>query len=399
MANPYPRVVRDLADILIVEVKRVHQLAVDIDLELRGCTIADSHWSGSAISFPMVQDHLGNLFRAVAGIHNGSLDSRGRLRRGVISNPTHKAGSVLQKPDSKKSVTGERGIAKPRISVIPIPAAADNFGEARGRRRNYRAGGLEGKKLQGQRGSVHLFAPATAVGAGRKPGLPEFHCALKQLFRFSVRGRRAGAGVLFTVTSKGESLGFSFLEDELSGDSAFSVLHERQGRGESQAQIFRPERSTMGIDHSLMVLSSVIESRAASQADADRTFDAPDPAIKMVVPGRIGRKAHRHEIHEFGDAVPVQESRDQNVGRRPVKLLVPDAFGERTNLESASLFVVQNRSENAGGVKIRETIPVNGAIYPHQRNGAHVADDSVIFDRLISHAIFSSDTASISSNL
>src|SRR5260370_945866 len=292
MANPYPRVVRDLADILIVEVKRVHQLAVDIDLELRGCTIADSHWSGSAISFPMVQDHLGNLVRSVDCIHHRSLHSRARLPRGVISNPTHKARSFLPKPDSQKNVNGERART-----------------------------------------------------------------------------------------------------------SASSVLHERQGREGSQAQIFRPERSTMGIDHILMVVSSVIESRAASKADADRTFDAPDSAIKMVVPGRIGRKAHRHEIHEFGDAVPVQESRDQNVGRRPVKLLVPDAFGERTNLESASLFVVQNRSENAGGVKIRETIPVNGAIYPHQRNGAHVADDSVIFDRLISHAIFSSDTASISSNL
>src|SRR5260370_25690438 len=284
MANPYPRVVRDLADILIVEVKRVHQLAVDIDLELRGCTIADSHWSGSAISFPMFKDHHGNVVRSVDCIHQRSLHSRARLPRGVISNPTHKAGSFLPKPDSQKSVNGERGIAKPRISVIPIPAAADNFGEARGRRRNYRAGGLEGKKLQGQRGSVHLFAPATAVVAGRKPRLPDFHCALKQLFPFSLRGRRAGARFLFPVAPKSKSLGFSFLEDELSGDSAFSVPDERQGRGESQAQIFRPERSTMGIDHSLMVLSSSIESPPPSQADADRTFDAPDSAIKMVVP-------------------------------------------------------------------------------------------------------------------
>jgi len=153
----------------------------------------------------------------------------------------------------------------------------------------------------------------------------------------------------------------------------------------------RPKRSTIGIDHGLVRLSSVIECRPASQADADGASDTLDSAIEMVIPGRIERKAHRHEIHEFGDAVRVQESRDQNVGRRPVKLLVPDVFSERTNLESASLFVVQNRSEYTGGVKVREAIPVNGPIHPHQRDGAHVANDSVIFDRLIRHAIFSGD--------
>ena len=66
-------------------------------------------------------------------------------------------------------------------------------------------------------------------------------------------------------------------------------------------------------------------------------------------------------------------------------MLVTNAIRAGENLEPASLLIVQDRSENAGGIKVRVAVPVNGSVHAHESNRAHVADDSVIFDGLIRH--------------
>jgi hypothetical protein len=70
-------------------------------------------------------------------------------------------------------------------------------------------------------------------------------------------------------------------------------------------------------------------------------------------------------------------------------LLVPDTVGVGGNLESAPFFVIQDRSKDAGRVKVWVAVPVDRTVHAHQRNCAHVADDSVIFDRLIRHCSIS----------
>ena len=138
-----------------------------------------------------------------------------RLACEIFSNPAHEVGGFLAKPDAKKCIDGERRVAKPGIAIIPIAAAADDFGEAGGGRCDDRAGGLEGKKFQDQRGPIHLFAPAPAIGAGRKPTLPELHGALKQFFGFGVRGRRIRAAILAPGSPKSKILGFTFREHQI----------------------------------------------------------------------------------------------------------------------------------------------------------------------------------------
>jgi hypothetical protein len=69
--------------------------------------IANSHRSGSSISLPMPLDDLGNLARSLDCKHHRSRLSCTRLSH------------------------AERSIAEPRIAVIPIPTATDNFGVPR----------------------------------------------------------------------------------------------------------------------------------------------------------------------------------------------------------------------------------------------------------------------------
>src|SRR4029077_21063096 len=84
-----------------------------------------------------------------------------------------------------------------------------------------------------------------------------------------------------------------------------------------------------------------------------------------------------------------KEPRNQDVGRRPIELLVPDTVSVGGNLEPAPFFVIQDRSKDARRVEVLVAVPVDRAVHAHQRNCAHVADDSVIFDRLIRHCSIS----------
>src|ERR1700682_1830095 len=99
----------------------------------------------------------------------------------------------------------------------------------------------------------------------------------------------------------------------------------------------------------------------------------------------VGRQPRRHEVLQLGDAVFVQKARYQDVGGRPIKLLVPYAIITGGNLEPASLCIIQDSPENTGRIKVRVAVPVDRTIPAYQRNGVHIADDSVIFDRLIRH--------------
>src|SRR5215472_7750791 len=62
LANPIeaaphsdPHVVRNRTDVFVVQIERVHELTVNIGLELRSGSIADADRSRTAISLPVIQ--------------------------------------------------------------------------------------------------------------------------------------------------------------------------------------------------------------------------------------------------------------------------------------------------------------------------------------------------------
>jgi len=103
----------------------------------------------------------------------------------------------------------------------------------------------------------------------------------------------------------------------------------------------------------------------------------------MVIPGRVGGKAHRHKVFQLGDPIREQEARYQNIRRWPIKLFVPHRLADWGDLESTSLYVVQERAKDAGRIKVWLTVPVDGTVHANKGDRAHVADDSVVLDWLI----------------
>jgi hypothetical protein len=123
-------------------------------------------------------------------------------------------------------------------------------------------------------------------------------------------------------------------------------------------------------------LPSIIESRATKEGNAHRTSHATNATKKMVVPQRVRGKTHGHEVFQLDDPIRKQEARYQSVRRRPIKLLVPHVSADRGYLESPALYVVQQRSEDAGRIKVWVTVPVDGTVHAHKGYRAHVADDA-----------------------
>ena len=101
----------------------------------------------------------------------------------------------------------------------------------------------------------------------------------------------------------------------------------------------------------------------------------------MAILRRVGRQPYRHEVFQLGNSVRQQEARNQDVRGRPIELFVPHAIRVGRNPETAAILVIQKRAENAGESKCQSIEP----LMPTCATGAHVADDSIIFYRLIRH--------------
>jgi hypothetical protein len=101
----------------------------------------------------------------------------------------------------------------------------------------------------------------------------------------------------------------------------------------------------------------------------------------------------RHVIGNFADAADHEKAGDQNIGARPVVLPAYRFSGGRCDFEASPLAIVENGGEDAGRIKVRKTEPIDRPVHRHQRGGVHVADDAVIFDRLITQLMASDGNA------
>ena len=72
VAQVEPGVVGDRRGVLVVDVDRVHQLAVDVELELVDGAVADPHRAGAAVPLEIVERDLGQVAPAVDAVDDFS---------------------------------------------------------------------------------------------------------------------------------------------------------------------------------------------------------------------------------------------------------------------------------------------------------------------------------------
>src|SRR4029453_6293070 len=123
-----PVVVPDWGAVLVVQVPRIHQLAVDVELEVGVGRVANVHGSRAHIALEMGQCLLAYRGTAVDGVH----DLEGAVRLHLLAprhHPANDGRGAARVAEPHESVEGERGVADPRITVVPVAHAADTFGQ------------------------------------------------------------------------------------------------------------------------------------------------------------------------------------------------------------------------------------------------------------------------------
>ena len=191
-AQVLPEVVADRGAVLVVEVDGVHQLAVDVELELLHRAVADAHRARALVAGEVLEHRLLAHGLAADVVHDLQGPRLVQLAA-ALGEPLHEVAGLLGEADPHERVDGEGRVADPHVAVVPVADAAEVLGQRAGRRRDHRARGLVGEQLQGQRRAVDGLAPAPAVGAGGQPAPPVLDGAAEELLRLAVgeRGARA----------------------------------------------------------------------------------------------------------------------------------------------------------------------------------------------------------------
>ena len=175
------RVVGDRLAVLVVEVDRVHQLAVDVELELVYGGVADAHRARAAVAGEVVGSvSSGSSWRPSMPYMIWSEPSGFELVAARLD-PAHERAGLVGVAEPHEGVERERRVADPGVAVVPVAHAADLLGQAEGGRGDDRAVLLRDEQLQRQRGAVDHLAPAALVAAAADPVAPEVHGLLEAL--------------------------------------------------------------------------------------------------------------------------------------------------------------------------------------------------------------------------
>ena len=165
-----PRVVVDRRAVAVVEVDGVDQLAVDVELELvarRRCRSAPAPSRGSPRGGRGPPPSSSARPSIPYMIWSGPCPPGAALAE-ALAQPLHERRRLLGEAEPQQRVERERGVADPRVAVVPVATAAELLGEARRGRRDDPAGGPEGEQLQRERRAVHHLAPAALVARLRR---------------------------------------------------------------------------------------------------------------------------------------------------------------------------------------------------------------------------------------
>ncbi len=187
-----PGLVEDRPAVLVEQVDRVDQLAVDVELALVGRAVADPHRRRVAIARQVRELLLGQLRAPVDPVHDLQRAARpvAPLAHAVVE-PGHERRGLLGEAEPQQAVERERGVADPRVAVVPVALAAELLGQRAGRRGDDRAGRGERQQLERQRRAVDHLAPAAAIARVREPVAPVADGGLERSERLALGERPA----------------------------------------------------------------------------------------------------------------------------------------------------------------------------------------------------------------
>ena len=230
------------------------------------------------------------------------------------------------------------------------------------------------------------FTPAPAVGAARNPLAPELDGLLESPLPFFCR-QHDFPSVRLGKLLQDEGSRLVFFEHEFSGHARARSLERNRGC-EPQAEICRAEACAARSNLDGMFVTGIVERRFAFHAERHLPARDVDIADDGMLLDRRHRRPDRHEVGDLGDTLGREKAGDENVGIGPVETLRRDPVGSSgADGKMPALLVVQNAGEDAGGIEVGKTEPINRTIHADEGDRPHVPDDAVVLDGLVGQAV------------
>ena len=132
---------------LVVEVHRVDEAPIDVELELAVRIVADPDRARVEIAAQVIEGGLGEAVSPVDAVdHLQPAAPLGLLTARL--EPSHEGARLFGEADAEEGVECEARVADPGVAVVPVAAAPDALGQARGGGGDEGARGLEGQELE-----------------------------------------------------------------------------------------------------------------------------------------------------------------------------------------------------------------------------------------------------------
>ena len=146
----HPEFVGNGSHVFVVEVYRIEQLSIDIELELIDGVISDPNGPRALVTLKMAERGFGQVLTAIDAIDGLQRAVRLKLATKGLD-PFHKPVRLIRQSHAQQPVNRESRIANPAVAVIPVALAAGIFRQTAGRRGHDRAGRLISQQLEYQR--------------------------------------------------------------------------------------------------------------------------------------------------------------------------------------------------------------------------------------------------------
>lgn len=363
-----------------VDMRRIEQVAVDVELTLSGRAVAHAHGPRAAVPLQVTQLGLGHVGAAVDAVH----DLQAAAGSPTLGQPAEETVGCEVVPHRHQGMQHQRRIAQPAKPIVPIALAAQALGQGAGRRRDDGTRRAEGQQLQDESARLH-FAPIRAlVAEGAGPVGPTAQRVLQQRRRLRHQCvRRAVAA----------------------GQGRPGLAARFDGPTAAQNVAARLRRQARRCAHVHRLLAAVrlpacgraapacrpapeIETRLACQLELDpavQPFDAAQhrTARQAVEVGIVGvQRGRRHEVGQPHTARRRFVFGDEHRALAVVAAL-DGARMQRADAKEAARAGVEQAAKNGGAVEMRQATPVDGPVARHQGGAQGVADQRVVGDRQV----------------
>src|SRR5687768_3769211 len=138
LPEPGPQGLVDPAVVAGPLIRAIEDLSEDVVLALRGRAVAPPDGPGATVALEFAILAFGRGLTAVQVVQ----DMGTPVPLHGVEDPAQKAPRLAPEAHPVERVHGERGIADPRVAIVPIPRSADGFGQ-RGRGRGDHGAVLE----------------------------------------------------------------------------------------------------------------------------------------------------------------------------------------------------------------------------------------------------------------